>query len=163
LRSRLSRQTWIKRLRFFVVRLVNHPAFWMLTVCGNTLIVVGALLFYYLEAGVNPRLVTLLDALFWAVSMVTTVGSDTFPVTDAGKTLSICVMVLGTAMFWSYMALFAEALLVGDISDIDVELSRIERIVKLIEGNKELKDQRLKNLLEELRLHLKALSRSERI
>lgn len=53
-----------------------------------------------------------MDALWWSFATATTTGyGDITPVTDAGKILSILLMLAGLGLFSMYTALFAEAIL----------------------------------------------------
>ncbi len=109
-------------------RLVSNPIFPVLTVAGNLLIAAGATGLYYFEHGINPTVQTPLDALWWAVSTVSTVGyGDVSPITPHGRIAGIILMLLGTALFWSYTALFADALLSDEISDLETEMRELEK------------------------------------
>ncbi len=56
-------------------------------------------LFYVLEFGINKELHSYLDALYWALVTVSTVGyGDISPVTDIGKVISMFGIVFGIAM-----------------------------------------------------------------
>jgi len=56
-------------------------------------------LFYALEFGVNKELHSYLDAIYWALVTVSTVGyGDISPVTDLGKIISMFGIVLGIGM-----------------------------------------------------------------
>lgn len=56
-------------------------------------------LFYALEFGVNKELHSYLDAIYWALVTVSTVGyGDISPVTDLGKIISMFGIVFGIAM-----------------------------------------------------------------
>jgi len=56
-------------------------------------------LFYALEFGVNKELHSYLDAIYWALVTVSTVGyGDISPVTDIGKIISMFGIVFGIAM-----------------------------------------------------------------
>jgi voltage-gated potassium channel len=56
-------------------------------------------LFYVLEFGVNKELHSYLDAIYWALVTVSTVGyGDISPVTDLGKIISMFGIVFGIAM-----------------------------------------------------------------
>lgn len=130
-------------LRFVYSRgraLLRHPLFIFLTVVGNGSILVGSLALYYLERGVNPRIGGFLDALWWGVATVTTVGyGDVHPVTAAGKICGMVFMVFGTAVFGSFTALFAAVLLEPEISEMEHEFRGLERSVEKL-GKDERRD-----------------------
>ncbi|MDD3591646.1 MAG: NAD-binding protein [Sulfurovum sp.] len=55
--------------------------------------------FYILEYGVNENLGSYLDAIYWALVTVSTVGyGDISPVTDTGKIISMFGIIMGIAM-----------------------------------------------------------------
>ncbi len=92
--------------------LIRSPVFLMLTLVGNGMIGFTALLFYFLEKDINPRMQHLLDAIWWSYATATTTGyGDITPVTVKGKVLGICLMLMGTALFAMYTGLFAEIIL----------------------------------------------------
>jgi len=128
-----------------------------LTLFGNALITLGATSFYLLERNSNPNIHGLLDAFWWSVSTVTTVGGDISPVTTAGKVIGLAMMILGTATFWSYTALFAETVLMSDVSDIETEMMRIEKIIKLLNEDENVTKQQLSRLMKEVSNHLKTI------
>lgn len=100
-------------------KLTRQPVFIVLTVVGNGLIVLSSALLYYFEKGLNPRIQTWLDAIWWAVATVTTVGyGDVSPITNIGKVIGIFMMIVGTALFWSYTALFAGAIMAEETKEI---------------------------------------------
>jgi voltage-gated potassium channel len=100
-------------------QLMKQPVFIVLTVVGNTLIAIASALLYYFESGVNPKINSLLDTLWWAVATVTTVGyGDISPITTFGKIIGIFMMIVGTALFWCYTALFAGAIMAEEASEI---------------------------------------------
>ncbi len=109
------------------IRLVTHPIFVVLTVFGNTLIASAAVALYFTERGINPNINSLLDTVWWAVATVTTVGyGDVIPITAQGKVIGLILMIVGTALFWSYTALFADALISEELEDFEAELHSIE-------------------------------------
>ena len=76
------------------------------------------------------------DALYWAVYTVTTVGyGDVPPVTQIGKVLSIFTMIAGSFLFFCFTALFAKVLIADELYDIEKEVHKIED--HLAEGHKE--------------------------
>ena len=79
---------------------------------GNGFILMCSFIFYYIENGTNPKVLRYMDALWWSFATATTTGyGDITPVTDAGKILSIILMLAGLALFSMYTALFAETIL----------------------------------------------------
>jgi len=123
-----------KSVRFVSGRLqtlVQHPIFGILTVIGNGTIALAALLFYHLEHGSNPKVDSYLDALWWAVATVTTVGyGDILPQSVPGKILGMIMMILGSAIFCSFTALFASVLLRPDFIAVEKELEEVDKHLK---------------------------------
>ena len=72
-------------------------AAYVLTVAMFTYI--SALLFYDCEMGVNARLTSFGDALWWAWMNVTTVGAEIFPVTAVGKVVCVLLPIVGMMFF----------------------------------------------------------------
>ena len=60
---------------------------------------ISALLFYDAEMGVNSHLSSFGDALWWAAMNMTTVGAEIFPVTVAGKVVSVLLPIVGMMFF----------------------------------------------------------------
>ena len=99
--------------------LVKQPVFVVLTIVGNSLVALSSLLLFHFEHGVNPRINTWLDTLWWAVATVTTVGyGDISPVTTVGKIIGIFMMIVGTALFWCYTAMFAGVIINAEVEQI---------------------------------------------
>lgn len=59
----------------------------------------SSLIFFVIEQKVNPMVHQYSDALWWAFMDVTTVGSNIYAMTPAGKTLSVVLAALGMMMF----------------------------------------------------------------
>lgn len=59
----------------------------------------ASLLFFQIEHRVNPLVVTYNDALWWACMNVTTVGSDIYAETIAGRIITVVLAALGMMMF----------------------------------------------------------------
>ncbi|MFA6236368.1 MAG: potassium channel family protein [Bacteriovorax sp.] len=102
-------------LKFFsieMVTLIKSPVFILLTILGNSLISIFCIVFYGIEADVNPKIHSFIDALWWGFATATTTGyGDITPVTVAGKLLGIFLMLTGMALFAMFTALFAETIL----------------------------------------------------
>lgn len=99
--------------------LIRQPVFLTLTILGNGMIAVSSMALYYFEHGVNPKIDTWLDTIWWAVATVTTVGyGDISPITVPGKIIGIIMMIIGTVLFWSYTAMFAGAIMQTEQEEI---------------------------------------------
>ncbi len=55
---------------------------------------------------------------------------DLTPITHQGRIVGIILMVVGIAMFWSYTALFAEALLAKEIDELEHSIQNLESLLK---------------------------------
>ncbi len=112
-------------INLFVKRiwqLMKQPVFIVLTVLGNSLIFIASALLYHFEHGINPKITSLLDTIWWAVATVTTVGyGDISPMTTMGKIIGIFMMIVGTALFWCYTALFAGAIMGEEASTLNIK------------------------------------------
>ncbi|MCB9228678.1 MAG: two pore domain potassium channel family protein [Deltaproteobacteria bacterium] len=86
---------------------MNHH-FVILAIIGNFVVALFAWLFWQAEFGVNPAVDEPMDAIWWAFTTVTTVGfGDIVPVTFWGRITGITLMVVGTVLFATYIALVA--------------------------------------------------------
>ena len=101
-------------LRFnkIIISLLLSHSFLVITLIGNLIIIGFASVFYYIEVDINYSIHSFLDAIWWGFSTATTVGyGDIIPETDIGKIIGILLMLTGTALFATYTALFAQAIL----------------------------------------------------
>lgn len=97
-------------------KLVVSVPFLTLSFYGNFIVTLFAGLIYFAEKDVNPKIDSYLDALWWSFATTTTVGyGDITPVTDIGKIIGICLMLIGVGIFGVYTALFARAILDDEI------------------------------------------------
>jgi len=97
--------------------LVTSLPFLILTLVGNTIVSMFALVFYFLEHDINPKIHTLIDCFWWSFATATAVGyGDITPMTTFGKFLGIFLMLTGTALFATYTAFFAKAIMGEDFS-----------------------------------------------
>src|SRR3989338_4177683 len=95
-----------------IIFLIKSPVFILLTLIGNSIIGLFSYLFFQLESGINPKIQTFLDALWWGFSTATTTGyGDITPISSGGKILGMILMLVGLAFFGIFTALFAEAIL----------------------------------------------------
>ena len=97
----------------------------MLAVC------VCSLSIWRVESESNGPIKDLPDAVWWAMTTVTTVGyGDTYPVTPEGRAIGVILMLIGIGVFGtvtaSVAAFFVESSEVDKLDDIRESLKRIE-------------------------------------
>lgn len=96
-----------------------------------------------LERGQPDALITdLPDAIWWAITTITTVGyGDEFPTTPGGRAIGAVLMVLGIGLFGVLAATISAFFVKKDLSsDVDPQLTaieeRLERIEQLLESDR---------------------------
>ncbi|MBL7716154.1 MAG: two pore domain potassium channel family protein [Bdellovibrionales bacterium] len=129
IRDRLDPRRYLSRLG----HLARQPVFVFLTIWGHVWILGLAGLFFHFEDG-NPGLQSYFDALYWAISTVTTVGfGDIHATTSVGKVISILLMLFGSLFLWSYVGLIVAAFISPDVREMERELTKLETQEKRIE------------------------------
>ncbi len=111
---------------------------WMLAAWA-TVMVVCSILLYASEVGLNQAFDDPLDALWWGISTLTTVGyGDVYPVTSEGRLAAMTLMILGIGLYSAITAAITSYFVAGDRqSDVADELERLARLHdsgKLTEG-----------------------------
>lgn len=141
-----------------ILTMLKHPTFGALTLLGNGTIVLTAGVFYYLEKEINPELSSYLDALWWAVSTVTTVGDGRIvPYTFFGKVLGILMMIFGTALFCSFTALFSTVLMGFKLQEVEKELAQVDERVQELSSEFDEDEIALNETIQKLESTLKHL------
>lgn len=81
-------------------RLANHRNLAWLIVAWLGVMVICSLGLYAAENGINDAVASPLDALWWGIVTLTTVGyGDVFPVTPEGRLAASALMLLGIGLF----------------------------------------------------------------
>lgn len=119
--------------------LVRHHLHYALLVIG--IVIVGAAaLALVAEDGSGGSIDSFGDALWWAVSTVTTVGyGDVFPVTPAGRGVAAFLMVTGIALFGVLTANLTTFFVergdpqTDDVAPDDLVLARLDELLRRID------------------------------
>jgi voltage-gated potassium channel len=104
----------IYRALLHVERLIAHRAIASLIAIWFSVMLVSSLAMYAAEHGVNEAVTSPLDALWWGVVTMTTVGyGDISPQTGEGRIAAVVLMVLGITLFGLITATAASILTTG--------------------------------------------------
>lgn len=85
-----------------------NKIFYLLVIAG-IVVIAGTVIMYNLEKGAeNSQMTTLLDALWWCVATVTTVGyGDVVPVTSLGRIVALVYMFFGITLISTLLAVIS--------------------------------------------------------
>jgi voltage-gated potassium channel len=111
-----------RRLSFFgsIVKERSYEIFSLITVA---IVVWGmvAVAFFVVERGVNPKITTIWEAVYWSIITITTVGyGDITPTTPTGQTIA----VIGT-LFGMWVVVFMTSIVVSALTERLVSLTEI--------------------------------------
>jgi voltage-gated potassium channel len=140
--------------------LFKSPQFLGLTFFGNLLILTLSIIFYQIEKDVNPGINNWLDAIWWTFSTVTTVGyGDIVPITSTGKGFGILTMLLGTGIFASFTALFANALLGREFVELDKKMNIMYKNVENLKEDITEEEEDILDIVNDLKGKIERLER----
>ncbi|TAK00156.1 MAG: hypothetical protein EPO36_09780 [Chloroflexota bacterium] len=106
-------------------RMANHRGLVWLFAAWSAVMILCSLGLYAAENGVNEAVESPLDALWWGISTMTTVGyGDVTPVTPEGRLAATVLMVLGIGLFSAVTATVTSFLINSDPSPLD-ELAKL--------------------------------------
>jgi voltage-gated potassium channel len=85
---------------------------------------------YAAENGINKAITSPLDALWWGLTTMTTVGyGDVIPVTSEGRIAAAVLMILGIGLYSAITATVTSFLISGDRSnDLADQLERLSTL-----------------------------------
>jgi voltage-gated potassium channel len=101
----------LKAMQILVTHLVSRritSAFYSIVAVSFSIVVVGALAVLHFEIDADGSIRTAGDALWWAMTTITTVGyGDIYPVTPEGKLVAAVLMTAGVGLFGSLSGVIA--------------------------------------------------------
>ena len=123
-----------------------------LLVVAAIVISIGSIAIFYIESpNEETQINSFLDAVWWTVSTVTTVGyGDIVPVTDAGKIMAIFYMIFGIGILAVFLSVLGTRIYKIRIEKNDQEISHaqkliLQRIDDLEKSIKEIRDSLKQN------------------
>jgi voltage-gated potassium channel len=106
-------------------RLSRHRGLLWVFAAWSAVMVLCSLALFAAENGINDTVSSPLDALWWGVVTMTTVGyGDVIPKTPEGRIAATVLMVLGIALFSAVTATITSFLVAGDSDPLD-DLGRL--------------------------------------
>jgi len=111
------------------VEVITNKRFELLTLLFLLLFIVmtAGIALYVLEERINPQVQSLFDAIYWSLITISTVGyGDISPITEAGRSISMLVIISGIAMIS-----FATSVIVSAFSERLSELKE-SRIIEQV-------------------------------
>jgi voltage-gated potassium channel len=111
------------------VEVITNKRFELLTLLFLLMFIVmtAGIAIYVLEERINPQVQSLFDGIYWSLITISTVGyGDISPITEAGRTISMLVIISGIAMIS-----FATSVIVSAFSERLSELKE-SRIIEQV-------------------------------
>ena len=113
-----------------VNRLANHRGLVWLFIAWAAVMLLCSVALYAGENGVNRAVQSPLDALWWGISTMTTVGyGDIYPVTEEGRIAASVLMILGIGLYSAITATIT-SFLISDNRSADLA-DQLERLAVL--------------------------------
>ncbi len=84
------------------------------------------------EDSTDSNIKTPFDAIWWAISTITTVGGDRFPVTTEGKLVAIVLMVTGVGFFGVLTGLFARLFVEPELRKEESDIRHLATEIRLL-------------------------------
>jgi voltage-gated potassium channel len=133
-------------------RLAQHRGLSLLLVVWAGVVIITSLAFFAAEAGHNPNVNSPLDAIWWGIVTLTTVGyGDILPITPEGRLAAIVLMVLGIGLFSAITATMVSALTGGTTrSDAVVRMDQLDALLAKGRVSQAEYDAKRSQILEEL-------------
>lgn len=148
-RHRISLLGFLYRLKV----MFTQPVFFAITFLVFIFVMGSATTLYLIEKDINPDLNSFLNAIWWSITTITTVGyGDVLPVTNVGKIVGILMMLAGTGLFCCYTALFAAAILSENLDDVETEMALIERRLKKLTQHQQFDEENFKKFQDRINL-----------
>jgi voltage-gated potassium channel len=119
-----------RAIAHFVVERRAQSAFLASVLLALLLLVVCSIAVLQFEAVMGGNIKTAQDAMWWAVSTMTTVGyGDRYPVTPEGRLVAVFLMAAGVGVFGTFSGLVASWFLSPAAQETESELDDIRRML----------------------------------
>ena len=115
-----------------VERLAEHRGLGLLITAWLGVMVICSAVLYVVESGLNEAINDPLDAIWWGVVTLTTVGyGDVYPVTPEGRIAASVLMLLGIGLFGAITATITSYLVATQRGSSDSPAARLRELAAL--------------------------------
>ena len=133
-----------------------NKLFYLLLIAAGTIVVGSFVIFSVESQHPDSQINSMLDAIWWTVATVTTVGyGDIVPVTDAGKIVAIFFMFFGIGVLAIFLSVLGTQFYKNRFAKEEKEISHAQKLIldrmDDLEKNQEQLQKELKNLVDELK------------
>jgi voltage-gated potassium channel len=105
----------------------------VVSMMSAVLVIFSSVVILHVESLPNSNIKTPEDALWWAISTITTVGyGDKYPITDAGRLVAVLLMISGVGLFATFTAFISAFFMESahkktgdDVNDLTVEVKQL--------------------------------------
>jgi voltage-gated potassium channel len=128
-----------------------------LVIIATAIIFTGSVVIFIIESGhPDAQINSMLNAVWWTVSTVTTVGyGDIVPITDAGKIMAIIYMFIGVAFLAIFVSVLGTRVYKRRFKEEDKEFSyaqkQILQKIKDLEKSQRDLEKNIKDVLDNLK------------
>lgn len=112
-----------------VERLAQHRGLIWLLLAWAAVMVITSLGLYAAEHGINEAVKEPIDALWWGIATMTTVGyGDVYPVTPEGRLFASGLMILGIGLFAAVTATMTSFFLTDSGGDVAAQIAGLAQL-----------------------------------
>ena len=121
------------------------------------IVIAGSIAMYYVESDQeNSQINSYLDALWWTIATITTVGyGDTIPVSDVGKIIAMLYMIFGIAVLAIFLSVLGTKFYQRRFEKEEKKISHAQKLILHriddLEKNQEKLQNDLKEIIEKLK------------
>lgn len=133
-----------------------NKLFYLLLIAAGTIVVGSFVIFSVESQHPDSQINSMLDAIWWTVATVTTVGyGDIVPVTDVGKIVAIFFMFFGIGILAIFLSVLGTRFYKNRFAKEEKEISHAQKLIldrmDDLEKNQEQLQKEFKNLVDELK------------
>ncbi len=133
-----------------------NKLFYLLFVAAGTIVIGSFVIFSVESQHPDSQIDSMLDAVWWTVATVTTVGyGDIVPVTDTGKIVAIFFMFFGIGVLAIFLSVLGTMFYKRRFEKEEKDISHAQRLIldrmDDLEKNQEKLQKDLKELIEKMR------------